>query len=64
MITSVRFCLSHDSLKYDFVAVKLNIISIRERIVDTDVVSDVKFPAKVLLHVLSYDYYDTTLSTE
>ena len=35
MTTSVRFCLSYNPLKYDYIAVKANIISIRKRIVDT-----------------------------
>ena len=39
--TSVRFCLSYDHLKWDFIAFKMNIISLRKRIVDTDVVNDV-----------------------
>ena len=62
--TSVRFCLSNDPLKRDFIAFKLNFISIRKRIGDTDVVSDVTCSGKVLLHVQSYDFYDTTLSAE
>ena len=41
MTTSVRFCLSHDPLKWDFIVVKMNIISIRKRIVDMDIVIDV-----------------------
>ena len=45
MTTSVRFCLSYTEgfgpLKWDFVAFKMNIISIRKRIADTDVVNDV-----------------------
>ena len=41
MTTSVRFCLSYDPLKRDFIAFKMKIISIRKRIVETDVVSDV-----------------------
>ena len=40
MTTSVRFCLSYDPLKYDFIAFKMNIISIRKHIDDTDVVND------------------------
>ena len=43
MTTRVRFCLSCDSLKWDFIAFKLNIISIRKGIVDTDIVNDVTF---------------------
>ena len=41
MITSVRFCLSYDRLKLDFSAFKMDNISRRRRIVDTDVVDDV-----------------------
>ena len=41
MTTSVRFCLSYNSLKWNFIAFKMNISSIRKRIVDTDVVNDV-----------------------
>ena len=40
---SVRFCLSYDPLKWDFMAFKMNIISIRKYIADTDVVNDVTF---------------------
>ena len=38
---SVRFCLSYDSLKWDFTAFKMNVISIRKCTADTDVVNDV-----------------------
>ena len=41
MTTSVRFCLFYDPFKWDFIAVKMNIISSRKRTVDGDVVSDV-----------------------
>ena len=41
MITSVRFCLSYDPLKWDFVTFKMNIITIRNHIVGTDGVNDV-----------------------
>ena len=64
MTKSVKFCLSHDLLNWDFIAFKINIISIRERIVDTDVVNDVTLSTKVLLHVWSYDFYNMTLSIE
>ena len=43
MTTRVRFCLSYDPLKWDFIAFKMNKISIRKRIIDTDVVNDVTF---------------------
>ena len=64
MITSVRFCLSYDHLKGDFIVFKMNIMSIRKRIVDTDVLMTLRVRTKVLLHVWSYDFYDLTLSTE
>ena len=41
MTTIVRFCLSYDALEWNFIAFKMNTISIRKRIADTDVVSDV-----------------------
>ena len=41
MTKSVSFCLSYDPLSKDFIAFKMNIISIRKRIVDTDIVNDV-----------------------
>ena len=41
MTTSVRFYLSYNPLKLDFVAFKTNIISIRKCIVYADVVNDV-----------------------
>ena len=40
MTNSVRFCLSYGPLKLVFIAFKVNIILIRKRIVDMDVVSD------------------------
>ena len=65
MTTSVRFCLSNNSLGWNFIAFKMNNISVRKRIGDTAVVNDVRrVCAKVLLHVLSYGFYDMTLSTE
>ena len=42
MTTSVRFCLSYDPLKLDFIAFKMDNISRSEHFVDTDVVNDVK----------------------
>ena len=41
----------------------MDIISIRKRVVDTDVVNDVTCTLQVSLHVWSYDFYDMTLST-
>ena len=40
---SVRFCLSYDPLNLDFIAFKRKNISIRKRMVDTDVVNDVTY---------------------
>ena len=40
MTTSVRFCLSYDHLKWDFIAFKMN-VSVRKHIVDTDDIYDV-----------------------
>ena len=41
MTTSVRFCLTYNPLKWDFIAFKMNIISIRNHIADMIVVNDV-----------------------
>ena len=41
MTTRVRFCLPYDPLKHDFIAFKMNIISIGKCIVNIDVVNDV-----------------------
>ena len=40
MTTSVRFYLSYDPLKRDFIAFKMNIVLRRKRIFGTDVVND------------------------
>ena len=40
MTRSVIFCLSYDPLNLDFIAFNINIISIRKRILDTDIVND------------------------
>ena len=62
MIMSIRFCLSYNPLKWDFIArIQNDFLSVRNRIVDIDVVIDVR--TKVLLHMLSYDFYERTLST-
>ena len=53
MTTSVRFCLSYDPLKLDFIAFKMNIISIRKHVVVMDVVTDVAcIPQSVITHVV------------
>ena len=56
MTTSVRFCLSYDHFKLDFIVFKVDIV--------TDVVMTLPVRAKMLCNVWSYDFYDTTLSTE
>ena len=40
MTTGIRFCLSYDPLKWDFIFFKMNIISIGKHIVDTDIVNE------------------------
>ena len=62
--TSVRFGLSYDPLKQDFIDFKMHIISVRKHIVDMHIVMTLHVHAKVLLHIWSYDFYDMTLSTE
>ena len=57
MTTREKFCLSYDPLKVDFIAFKMDDISSRKSVM-------LRLHAKVLLHVLLYDFYDTTLSTE
>ena len=39
--TSIRFRLSYDPLNWDFISLKMNLISIRKCVVDTDVVNNV-----------------------
>ena len=41
MTTSVKFCLSYNPLKWDFIAFKMGNIPRRKRIVDINVVNDV-----------------------
>ena len=43
MPTSVRFCLSYDPLKQDFIAFRMMGILIRKCIVDMDVVNDITY---------------------
>ena len=64
MTTRVRFSLSYDPLKRDFIAFKMSFISIRNALLTRTLLSvTLRVRAKVLLHV-SYDFYDTTFSTE
>ena len=43
MTMSVRFCLSYDPLKWDFITFKMKFILIRKDIVDMDVVNDAAY---------------------
>ena len=53
MTNRVRFCLSYASLQWDFIAFKMNIISKRKRIADTDVVNDLTYTHQsVITHVV------------
>ena len=53
MTTSVRVCLSYDPLKLDFIAFKIENISRRKRIVNTNVVIDVRCtPESVITRVV------------
>ena len=64
--TSVRFCLSYDPLKRDFIMFRWNCMSVRTCIINTDIVNDVNLqvPKCYYVHMWSYDFYDMTLSTE
>ena len=63
MAMSIRFCLSNDHFKLDFIAFKVDKCS-RETACGHGRCYDVTFfvPAKVLLHVWLYNFYDTALS--
>ena len=61
--TYIRFCLSYVPLKRDSFALKMNIVLIKEHIVDMDVVNDVTCTRlSVITRVVMT--YDTTLFTE
>ena len=50
---SLRFCLSCDSLKLEFIAFKMNIILLRKLVVDMDIVSNVTcMRQSVITHVV------------
>ena len=63
MTTSVIFCLSYDPLKSDVIAFKLDNISEENALLTRKLSMTLLLRAKVLLHVWSYDFYDTLLST-
>ena len=64
MNTSVRFCLSYDPFKLDFIAFIVENCSTETCMVDMNVVMTLLVSAKVLYNVWSYDFYNMTLSTE
>ena len=64
MTTRVRFCLSYDPLKLDFIAFKWPIFQEENTLMTRTLSMTLCVRAKVLLHVWSCDFYDTTLSTE
>ena len=64
MTTSVRFCLTYDRLKWDFIAFKMNIFHEENALLTRALSMTLRKCAKVFLHVWSYDFHDTTLSTE
>ena len=63
MTMSVRFCLSYDPLKWDFITFKMNITSLRKSIVDMDVVHDVSYTRQsVITHVvIQFLWHDVIL---
>ena len=56
MATSVRFCLSYDPVKPDFIAFKMRFISIRNALLTRTLSMTLPVRAKVLLHVWSYEF--------
>ena len=61
MTTSLRFCLSYDPLKRNFIAFKMIIISRWKRIVGTDIVNEI---THTLQSVITRVVIDMALSTE
>ena len=64
MTTSVRFCLSYDPLKLDVIALKWTLFQEENALLTRTLPMTLRLRAKVLLHVWSYNFYDTALSTE
>ena len=62
MTSSVRFCLSYDCFKWDFIAFKVDIIS-KHNVVKDGIVT-LRASDQVLCNVWSYEFYDMTLATE
>ena len=63
MTTCVRFCLSYDCLKWDFIAFKVDIMSIENNVV-TDGIMTLRASNQILCNVWSYDFYEMKLVTE
>ena len=61
MATGVRFCSSYGPFKLDFVTFKMNTVDI---LLTLTLSMTLCLCAKVLLHVWSYNFDDTTLSIE
>ena len=59
MTTSVKFYLSYDPFKLDFIAFKMNIISIPKHVVDKVVVNDVTHMCQNVTTCVSYDFSET-----
>ena len=59
MTTSVRFRLSYDSLKMGLYVRQINIMSIRKRIVDTDIASDVTSKRQKCYHTSGHTIFMT-----
>ena len=64
MTTNVRFHLPYDCLKWDFVAFKVDIISLENITVVMDGIIKLRVSNQVLCKVWSYDFYDMMLATE
>ena len=64
MTTRIRFCISFDHLKWDFIAFKMNVISMRKRTVEEDVVNDITCTFQSVITRVFIQFYDMMLSTE
>ena len=63
-VPCVIFCSSYDPLKGDFIAFKMNVISVKSVLLTWSLPVRLYVHANMLLHDWSYDFYDTKLSTE
>ena len=61
MSMSVRFCLSYDHFKMNFISYKVGNCSTENAWLTWNVVVTLLVPAKVLCNVWSYNFYDMTL---